>query len=804
MRLMQRGYAAPAVFASAVAVCLHGVAAHGLLRQPVWEPDGWRRFLFFAAIYASSAALLIAVRPRWTLAVLAGAAALFTCFAVGPLALAGVVWAALGAWACGWLLWPRARGSVESPAAVQITLGLALWAAAVMWTAALPLHHRALYWLLPALTAAAAWQRGWRPRLSLAGPAARWAAAAWAVALFPLFAHWLVALKPEVSADGLAMHMVIPARMAYAHRWPFDVTEFVWAVMPMGGDWVWTVGWQLGGEAAARLMNVLLLGLITWIVAERAFRRLHAWPAALLTAAMLSTPLVQHVTGSLFVENATAVWLTAAAVVLVESRLVAGRSRVALGVLAGMAAATKFGALAFLAPLVAAGIVVARPRAMATAALWMTLIGAAPYLNAWLRTGNPVFPFLNGLFRSPLYEPVNFRDTRFETPLGWTTFYDVTFHSGRFLESLDGAGGFLVFALLPASLAAWRRNWPEGRSILLLMVLAGAALSFGAQSNLRYLYPALPLTVLIGAEVLRESGLERRWARAAVLAGLTLVLLLHGLLLPAAGYYHREFFVSRWWKPRADTAYVLAHAPERKLVEWLNRNAPGTRAAWFWGNAVGDFRGRTWTASWHSPDFWTRFRTAPGPDAIERLLRELRVDFVLAPAAAGRRIPQTVYERQFLDSCMESVLGAADMELYQWRRTGSCWTGEPPEAGAGVHDDTSPSLRFSGAWIRDTQFPQTHAGTVVYTNARDAEVGIRFRGSAIRLMYTAAFNRCAAAAELDSGGALRFDQRSAETRWQQWSPWIEAPQPGAHTLRLRIAPDSPGGCWIDLDGFEVR
>lgn len=801
---MQRGFAAPAVFAAAVAVCLHGVWAHGLLKQPVWEPPGWERFLVFAAIYAAAAGLAVLARPAWALAALAAAAASFTAVAAGPLALLGVIWALAGSWACGWLVWPRAADSVRPAAAIQTTLGLAVWAAAVTWTAPLPVHYPLAYWVLPAAAIGAAWRRGWRPRLGLAGPEPRGAAAAWAAGLFPLFAHWLAALKPEVSADGLAMHMVIPARMASAHRWPFDVTEFAWAVMPMGGDWVWTIGWMLGGEAAARLMNLALLALIAWIVAAWSARRLPAWTAALLTAAMLSTPLVQHVTGSLFVENATALWLTAAALILAETRLAPGRSRVAFGTLAGMAVATKFGALAFLAPLLAAAGVMAGLRPLATALAWTALIGATPYVNAWLKTGNPVFPFLNGVFRSPWYEAANFRDTRFETPLGWTTFYDLVFDSSRFIEGFDGAGGFLVFALLAMSLAAWRRSWPEARSALLFTVLAGGLLSYAAQSNLRYLYPVLPLTALIGAEVLAEGGPGRRWARAAAAAGLGAVLLLHLRLLPAAGYYHREFYVSRWWQPREDPQYVLEHAPERILVDWLNRHAPAARAAWFWGNAIGDFRGRAWTASWHSPDFWKRLRHAQSPEALEQLLRDLRIDFVLAPAARGRRIAQTVYERQFLDSCMEPVAAAGDMELWRWRLARGCWIGEPPPAGAGVHEDASPSLRFSGAWIRDTQFRDASGGTLVYTNDREAEARLRFRGSAVRLMHTAAFNRCAALVLMDGAPAGRFDQRSAEVRWQQWSPWFAAPQPGEHTLSLRIAPDSPGGCWLDLDAFEVR
>lgn len=798
--MLKRG-ALPVILLLTAAACVAGAAFHGLMQQPVWSPEGWRRFLVFAAIYGSAAGAAVLVQPKRAPLWLAGGAALFSVFAAGPLAVAAVFWVAAGAWALGWILWPRAGEAVLAAPAMHITLGLAAWAALVMWSAAIGLHYRPLYWLLPGVAAAWAWKRGWRPRIELPRLDSRTEAAAWCAGLFPLFAHWLVVLKPEASADGLAMHLVIPARMAAAHHWPFDPAEFAWALMPLGGDWVWTIGWMLGGEAAARLMNLLLLGLILWAAGKRASDALGAWPAAMLTGAFLSTPLVQHVTGSLFVENATALWLTAAALALAESRLADSGARVGFGLLLGMAAATKFGALAFLIPLLAGAVWVAGWRRVGLALLPAATVGLFPYANAWLRAGNPVFPFFNAVFRSPYYEAANFRDPRFETPPGWTTLYDLTFHTRRFIEGWDGAAGFLLPVLIVVTVSGWRPRWPRGWTVLLAAALAGGTLSFLGQSNLRYLYPVLPLLVLAAAFTLRASAAARAGAAAAA-AGFALLFLLHLRLLPAAGPYHRDFWQPAQTAPQRE-AFFRAYAPERRLVEWLNRHSPGARAAWFEGNAIGDFRGRAFTATWHSPFFWKRLRDAAGPEEMEHLIRSYRIDFVLAPSPEGSRPPRSVHERQFLDWCMERVLEFGGVELRRWK-PGGCQEPAPPAAPAGVHDDTSPSLRFRGAWIRDLQFPDTWRGTLVYTNKADAEAVLRFQGSAARLMYTAAFNRCRAQVLLDGAGAGVFDQRSAGTRWRQWSPWFRAPQAGAHTLVLRLAPGSPASCWIDLDAFEIR
>lgn len=789
------------VVVAATALCAGGTLFHGLLAQPVWTEEGWRRFLIFAGVYAALAAVaVLAHAARAPLWLAAGAVAL-TLVAAGPAAVAAVVWAVAGAWAAGWLLWPDARHSVRTAAALQITLGLALWSALVMWTAALPVHYRWLYGLLPAVVILWAWKHGWRPRVQLPQLRSRSAAAAWCAGLLPLFATWQMVLNPEISADGLAMHMVIPARMAAAHRWPFDPAEFAWALMPMGGDWVWTIGWMTGGEAGARLMNLILLGLLAWMAARRAAEALGWWPAAMLTGAFLSTPLVQHVTGSLFVENATALWLTAAALVLAESRLGSGRARLAFGLLAGMAAAAKFGALAFLVPLLAGALWIAGWRRTGLALLPALPALLFPYTNAWLRAGNPFFPFFNAVFRSPYYEAANFRDTRFETPLSWTTLYDLTFQSRRFIEGWDGAAGFLLFTLTIFCVFAWRRSWPRERTVLLAVALLGGLLSFAGQSNLRYLYPMLPLLALAAADALGEAATSRP-AAAMAGGGFALLLALHLWLLPAAGYYHREFWITGWLGPQRD-AFLKLHAPERLLVEWLNRHAPDARVAWFDGNAIGGFRGRAFTATWHSPFFWKQLRAAATPEALEKVIRAYRIDFVIAPSPDGGRPPRGVHERQFLQSCMERVVESGGVELLRWK-PGGCQEAEPPAAPPGIHDDTSPSLRFRGTWIRDMQFPQTWRGTLVYTDRPDAEAVLRFTGSAVRLMHTAAFNRCRALVMLDGARAGVFDQRSGETRWRKWSPWFAAPQAGEHALSLRMAPGSPPSCWVDLDAFEVR
>ena len=59
--------------------------------------------------------------------------------------------------------------------------------------------------------------------------------------VFLLLAQWLVALKPEISADGLAMHLAAPMNIAANHYLTSSRGGCLWAVMPMGRDWAYAI-----------------------------------------------------------------------------------------------------------------------------------------------------------------------------------------------------------------------------------------------------------------------------------------------------------------------------------------------------------------------------------------------------------------------------------------------------------------------------------------------------------------------------------------------------------------------------------
>ena len=273
-----------------------GLLDNGVLRQNRWEPAGLQRMLIFAGLYTAISAAAICWIPRWYLPLVVGLTFVYTGLAVGFLAPFAIAYLAASCYAaCA--IWFRSHPEfVQKSPQLPILIGLASWTFFVMATARWPIHYRWIYWLLPAMPIVYALWRRVLPQPQLEYAKTRRDLVPLAAALFPLLCAWLAALKPEVSSDGLAMHMVIPARMAEAHHWAFSVQEFIWAVMPMGGDWAYTLAWMLGGEAAARLLNCAILALIAWTLYERLHARVPGWMCGALVGGFLSS--LTQLTGS--------------------------------------------------------------------------------------------------------------------------------------------------------------------------------------------------------------------------------------------------------------------------------------------------------------------------------------------------------------------------------------------------------------------------------------------------------------------------------------------------------------------------
>jgi 4-amino-4-deoxy-L-arabinose transferase-like glycosyltransferase len=786
-------------------VCsVYGLVHERLFHQSLWTPEGVVRLWGYTAVFWTAAGLILWLRPRWLGPVAAASVLLYSVWwcarffeAIAPLAAIYFLGSSflLGKFAA------RKAAGVKA-----LLLGLAIWIFAISIAVHFPVNTRPVYAAAFAIPYLLEWRRVrdyWRNARLPFPCESRREAAALAVFLFVLLAHWLVALKPEVGSDGLLMHLAIPMTVAHDRQWGFDFEHYTAALMATGGDWAFTAAYLLGGEAAARLLNFALLVAIAAAIRETSRRWLTPAMAWLAAALFLSTPLAQLTTGSLFVENVWAALALGGALALWRYLETDDGDELALSaVLFGAALSVKVLAGAFVLPAAAIAIYTAArrkrsERLLGRAALWLAIFAAPPYAWAFWATGNPVFPSLNHLFRSPYYSTARMvADPRFDAALSWKTFYEMTFRSARYLEGQGGALGFQYFLLLiPAAL--WiaigrRRTGRCGPAMLLGLGACASLLLLGMAPNLRYLYPALPMFSI--AIAFLASGV-----RGAAAGFLTLTML-NLWFLPASGWYHGDFALFR--RAQVET-YLETFAPQRKLIQYLNRTAPGEPVAFFEAEP-GGLNASAYTDTWYSYEYNRRIRTARSAAGLAAFYRELGVRRAIAPVPVDRMFFSNPALRDFL----VQWTGAPAVRSGRFGLLEILTAPAPRDrtpVDPGVYDDLDPNIEFQGFWQHDLNFPQTAAHSVTYSNAPGDTFGLSFNGTAIVYVYTKASNRGTARIAIDGREPVSIDLYSRETQWQAQTVFGGLGA-GPHRIEVQVLEEKDARSsdrYVDLDRLIV-
>jgi hypothetical protein len=803
--MLRRAIAWPLIVLAAVSTVWLFIAS-GLWRQSVFGDSSLGPYAVTAAATAVVLPLTALLGPAVALFALCALALVAILMKVGPLALLSVGWMLISCYSLGRIMLRRIDRQSSGMPQTCILLGLAAWILLIELTARWPLHYAALYWALLPVPVIYALRYGLfppfrRPRL----PDSRFAILPWAVGAVPILLVLLAALKPEAGADALSIHMALPSRFAEMHKWGFGVREFAWAVEPAGAGFAFSLAWLLGGEAAARLLNFAVFALICWTLYERLHARVPGWIAGALTAAFASTPLALRATGSLGPMNFTAAFIFAAVLLLRRYR----RERrtqlfLAAAFLAGTAAACSLPAFVFVVPFLLASTVLVKFHALARGWPLALVAGGVPYAEAWIRTGNPVFPWWNDFFRSPLLEPSTELPAAAQRAYSWALPYRLTFDSARLFDLPAGSFGFILVLFLPLVALSVRRRWPRTAMLLAWVALVAVLIAWALVRSLDGLYPLLPIITLLGGIAIAtyRSSDVRLGAACGALAVLCAVL--HLAIFPVAAPEHRRLLVDR-------DEYLAAAAPERLLAERLRSIAPNAAAAWIDSASTAPFTGTALTTTWHHEHFARRVREATSPEALNFIAQDSRIDYFIAPAAAPPRPISSVHAREFLDRFTRARAAAGGFELRARLLPDPEILSRPPLfAPPGTHDETSSYVHHDGRWVRRLNEPHALNRTLTLAHDLRSRATIRFRGSAITLIQTRGLNRCPSLlVSLDGAEPAPLSQWAREMAWQARSPRYAAAAPGEHTLTLSLVPDrmrrSPVlACWFDLDGFTVE
>lgn len=625
------------VTGGSLAVVAYGLSFTGVLRQTIWSPPGLLLFLLLAACYAAVTVAGYLVARRWFSAIVAIGSVFFAVVSIGVAPLVSVAAFLVACQILGELLFKTSpQDSGLLPAALRMTAGMAVYFCLTGLLVHFPINYPICYWGLVALPLLARWRS--IPRILstwarlLETPSNPRAYVAHALLGFCLLAHFLVALEPEAGYDALAMHLYAAGFVAGQHYWTFDTNHVIWALMPMAGDWGYTILYIFAGEFGARLLNyaAMLLLIVILVAAGRA--RLSVTLSLVLGACLASSPVVQLVTGSLFIDNFLALWTLAGLVAAVDFFIARRWSSFFLcAVVLGCSLHTKLGAVpgALVLGGLCIGIAIATlwrsPLKLAVAVMaWIVVFsvtGLPPYVTAYVQKHNPVYPFLAhtlGGAPSPVGDVVN---TLYREPLRWTSLYDLTFHSDRFLESQNGSFGLHYLILIPLAITGLIFVRSKSNVVALFTATAIFITVYLSQAYIRYLYPALPIFIYAAAEPLAwlQSNARRLTLVLSVVFAVLAIVNLY--LLPSSGWLHKQPFLPDVAGQFYRQAYLRAFAPARKLNDYLNLTANGDPVAYLGTYQIGGLQARAYTLSWHHARFVEEINASTNAMEVARVMK---------------------------------------------------------------------------------------------------------------------------------------------------------------------------------------
>ena len=402
--------------------------------------------------------------------------------------------------------------------------------------------------------------------------------------------YFIISLMPELGADALATHLFIPAHLAFRHQWGFDATTYVWATLPLLGDWIFSIGYMLGGETGARMINVIFILVLGCLVREFvlwASNKTHGtkWASARgakwATLIFLSTPLTFAIGSSLYIDSIWTAFTVGGAFVVFDFCLNSDNTKSGIplaGLLLGLSLQAKSAGF-FILPIFLL-VMIIHYKSWYKVGIYYISIGLSifiilssiPYITAWFLTGNPIFPFLNAVFKSPYYpSSSNFNATQtvYGQGVTWDILYKWTFDPSKYFGATIGAPGFQWLLLfLPVGLILFIKK--QYRGIILFLVSTLIIVSvFQVTSYLRYVFPAWVLfSAAIGfALSLGNLNFINRFLFFIV----TCIVIILNLLFLQAGSNYRNFPLRIIFNENSRRQYLTNTLPIRNAVELVNQ-----------------------------------------------------------------------------------------------------------------------------------------------------------------------------------------------------------------------------------------
>lgn len=335
------------------------------------------------------------------------------------------------------------------------------------------------------------------------------------------------ALLPVVLTDDSSYHLSMWTQLTYQYQYLFDAKTVIWAVSPFAVDLIHSIISLVSGTNARASINLMLYILLLaglW----RLVGRVLSYPAKsmLVVALFASTPMLANLLQGLQTDLFLALLSVVGGLIVLDAERENSYRLLSVVLLGCLYCATKLPAVILAMGMFFAVLIVIRgplfPEYEQRRSVLRLMLLSIPgcfvalhsYVVAFLTTGNPVLPLYNAFFQSPFFDPVNFKDGRFDKGASSESYWGFYFDTGTYFESLDFVAGFQYLLLFPLAilllLLLRKRTTLWG---LMLPIMLYGGLMFSTMQYLRYFFAILPLVTLIIASLLCRDYQGKSLAR---------------------------------------------------------------------------------------------------------------------------------------------------------------------------------------------------------------------------------------------------------------------------------------------------
>lgn len=451
--------------------------------------------------------------------------------------------------------------------------------------------------------------------------------------------YLMIALMPEIGHDALAMHLFVPSLMESAHYWSRDVENYSWAVMPMLGDWVYSVAYMIGGEKSVRFTNFLAILLFSWLSGVIASWACDDNKVIKITALfILCMPIIFAENSSSFIDSIWAVLVLGSVLLVLQVNEKNYVNKIFLFTIISAGAlsakATSISLIFILTLLLFLRVLkfakISKLKWMLCASTLILIFGFSPYIYSWYLTGNPVFPFFNGVFKSHFFPIYNFQPPFQPSLLTPYEIYRMTFFSQEYIEGKFGATGFQLISLLPVAIAAAIVAKNTKAVVVMSLGLLFITITFLSTGYIRYILPSFGIIVggIFGA-LNSKNILVNKKLKLVFNFLIILTIILNLIFLKAATNYG-DFKFGAVVSKDGRKDYLYHHQPIRLAVDFVNSiNINHSATAFFSSPLAAGLTADALHPNWYNSNFSEEITNAISVSKLLNVLLKYKVKYII-------------------------------------------------------------------------------------------------------------------------------------------------------------------------------